>query len=557
MYGNGQHNILQKLCKREPFNVDYQNRMREIVDLLYNPEQTGMLIDEMAAVVYQPGQPSFVDADRAMWDYNPILRSPRHVNSSKAGHGRFYSVGVGSKTFAGMIQKMKNYVDTRTGFLQRTYLRNESDIPETPVITYSGTAGYPPDGLKFDTSAFASPTNASFAGLKWRIAEVTDPGAAGFDPYNRVEPRTYEMETTWESPVMTTFEASINIPALESRPAHTYRARVRHLDSDGRWSHWSAPIQFVTGDPDITAFQQQLVVSELMYNPAPPATGAELAVSERNSDFEYLVLQNIGPATLDLTNVRLTKGVDFDFPEGTILGAGAKVFVVKNLAAFSARYGAQVDSLVVAGEWDAADNLNDGGESIRVAYGAGSVIREFEYGDKAPWPESADGAGYSLILIDTSQLIDPTKPVSWNASTKLNGSLGTVEGASGYAAWKAKFGVTSDDSDTDGDGVPALVEYALRRSPRVANPSALSGTTDSTGTYLEIAFQWDTQATDASFTLRTSADLAAWSDAPAERFALTSELNLGDGLVRRVYRDTLPMTQSITQYVQLKVSIVP
>ena len=41
----------------------------------------------LASFIYQPGQPSFVDADRAMWDYNPILTSG-YVNSSKAGHGR-------------------------------------------------------------------------------------------------------------------------------------------------------------------------------------------------------------------------------------------------------------------------------------------------------------------------------------------------------------------------------------------------------------------------------------------------------------------------------------
>ncbi|MFN0127848.1 MAG: CotH kinase family protein [Verrucomicrobiales bacterium] len=56
-----------------PLKRELRNRARELLDLLINTEQTGMLIDEMASRIYQPDQPSFVDADRAMWDYNPIL----------------------------------------------------------------------------------------------------------------------------------------------------------------------------------------------------------------------------------------------------------------------------------------------------------------------------------------------------------------------------------------------------------------------------------------------------------------------------------------------------
>ena len=93
--------------------------MREIRDLLYNTDQTGMLIDEMACFVYTPGQPSLVDADRAMWDYNPILTSS-YVNASKAGHGRFYENAVSPGDFAGMAQKMKNYVAARNAWIGAT-----------------------------------------------------------------------------------------------------------------------------------------------------------------------------------------------------------------------------------------------------------------------------------------------------------------------------------------------------------------------------------------------------------------------------------------------------
>src|SRR5206468_4253011 len=50
MYGGGEEPFKQRVARRQPFRVEYFNRMREIRDLLYNPEQTGELLDELAAV---------------------------------------------------------------------------------------------------------------------------------------------------------------------------------------------------------------------------------------------------------------------------------------------------------------------------------------------------------------------------------------------------------------------------------------------------------------------------------------------------------------------------
>ena len=125
MYGDGNEPFKSRVLasSQTTFNQDYRNRMREIRDLLYNPEQTGMLIDEMASFIYTAGQLSYVDADCAMWDYNPIMTSS-YVNSSKAGAGLYYSDGAGdlpSNNFAGMIQLMKNYVVSRGHGLTAPY----------------------------------------------------------------------------------------------------------------------------------------------------------------------------------------------------------------------------------------------------------------------------------------------------------------------------------------------------------------------------------------------------------------------------------------------------
>src|SRR4029434_820362 len=75
------------------------------------------------------------------------------------------------------------------------------------------------------------------------------------------------------------------------------------------------------------------------------------------------------------------------------LAAGANALVVKNVAAFTMRYGA---GQPIAGSYG-SDSLSNGGEEIKLSYGAGTAIRDFIFSDAAPWPTTADGAGYSLV----------------------------------------------------------------------------------------------------------------------------------------------------------------
>jgi hypothetical protein len=69
---------------------------------------------------------------------------------------------------------------------------------------------------------------------------------------------------------------------------------------------------------------------------------------------------------------------------------------VKNLAAFEIRYGFGF-GLPVAGEWESGQNPSNGGERLKLSYGAGTAIHDFEYDDNAPWPGEADGTESVLI----------------------------------------------------------------------------------------------------------------------------------------------------------------
>ena len=128
----------------------------------------------------------------------------------------------------------------------------------------------------------------------------------------------------------------------------------------------------------------------------------------------------MGDTTLDLKNVRFTKGINYDFVNGSVqsLASGEMLVLARNLNAFTIRYG-NTNSL--AGEYT-PNNLSNGGENIKLSFGAGVAIREFVYQDNEPWPEAADGKGYSLVLKEPQKLPDHNDPKNWTISSALGGS---------------------------------------------------------------------------------------------------------------------------------------
>jgi hypothetical protein len=318
------------------------------------------------------------------------------------------------------------YADSRNEPTQAA----DTNFPNKPTITYTGSTNFPANDVRFTSGGFSDPNgNGTFAAMQWRIGEIYAPGIAG---YVAGTPRKYEIETVWHSGDLTSFSPEAQIPVAELRPGTTYRARVRHKDATGRYSNWSEPVQFTVTAPDVTVWQNNLMITEIMYNPAAP-TPTELAAggSNFNNDYEFIELRNISSTlTLDLTELRFTKGVDFDFAGSAItsLAPGAYVLIVKHLPSFQARYGT---GLPIAGVWDALDNLSNSGEQIKLSYGAGTAIHDINplatrY-DQAPWPTAADGAGPSLTLISPSSIPDHNVATNWRAAFVNNGSPGTVD----------------------------------------------------------------------------------------------------------------------------------
>ena len=173
-----------------------------------------------------------------------------------------------------------------------------------------------------------------------------------------------------------------------------------------------------------TPWQQYLRISELMYAPPDP-TPAELAVDSQflPEDFEYLELVNTGPDALDLAGVQLAEGVQYTFPAGATLAAGARAVLCANTNAFRTRYGTGVTPAGVVTGF-----LDNAGERLQLLDPTGEVVLDFTYNDA--WYPATDGLGFSLVVRDELQdwaLWDRRE--GWRASAATNGSPGAADGA--------------------------------------------------------------------------------------------------------------------------------
>ena len=446
MYGNGNDPFKGKVLGKPVFKMEYGNRAREILDLLFNNDEGDRLIDEFAAIIDEPtGRfPSIVDADRAMWDYHPIMSSGK-VNSSKAGKGRFYNK-ASTKDFPGMVKLMKKYIRTRRSFILKSAAR-DTKHPDQPTIEYDGGEGYPVNALRFRSSEF-SDSSGKFAGMKWRLAEVSGPNAPSYDPSN---PRQYEINADWESDKLTAFTDTITLPSGLAKVGHWYRARVRMLDDTKRWSHWSEPFEFRAGEPDtLESLKAHLLLTELMYN-APAGPG-----------FDYLELyNNSNTTTLDLSGVTLSDGVRFVAPAGLTLAPGQYALVIghDDESAFRAHYRLTKETNILG---TYSGKLANNGETIQVHSAIdGTVLVTLNYDDEDNWPRAADGNSRSLVPL----VLDPVRqalgaldnPSNWQPSSADGGSPGQED---------------SPPSDDDQDGLPDDWELAHGLNP-AANDAAL------------------------------------------------------------------------------------
>jgi hypothetical protein len=174
------------------------------------------------------------------------------------------------------------------------------------------------------------------------------------------------------------------------------------------------PVQTFTYPGAPSEAQRYLRITELMYNPAPLAGNTNDA-----QQFEYVELKNMATnVVLDLTGVRFGNGIEFNFTGSAVthLAPGQTVVVVRNLDAFTARYGS---GWPIAGPYTGA--LENNGERLTLLDASGEEVLDFRY-DNA-WHPITDGLGFSLVVVDEWAEPDAwDRKSQWRPSAQLQGS---------------------------------------------------------------------------------------------------------------------------------------
>ncbi len=148
-----------------------------------------------------------------------------------------------------------------------------------------------------------------------------------------------------------------------------------------------------------------VVFNELMYN--PPAT---------SSDPEWIELYNQLAVDMDISEWRLDGGVDYTFPDGTIVPGRGFVLI----SATDVIPGAQA-GVEVLGPF--TGSLSNGGEDVYLYNNDGRLMNTIEYGDSGFWPVEPDGSGATLAKY--GELTASEDVGNWTASPQVGGTPGS------------------------------------------------------------------------------------------------------------------------------------
>ncbi len=249
--------------------------------------------------------------------------------------------------------------------------------------------------------------------------------------------------------------------------------------NDGEWSALTEAF-FWTEQPVAPG---DIIFSEVHYHPS------------ENGQLEFVELQNISGQAVNLRGAKFTSGIRFVFSktQDTLLPPGGRFLLARSQHDMQAALGLGVP---VGGVYQGS--LSNNGETLELASGAGETLTKLEYGDRAPWPDLADGKGPSLIFHGPSAGLND--PAAWRLGQASGGTPGLGEAARYFADPALKADLLNYALGQAADGLVKLPQLSVE-------PLAGGGGLELRTTYT--AWQ-NPAADDMRLALEVSADLRTW-----------------------------------------------
>jgi hypothetical protein len=192
--------------------------------------------------------------------------------------------------------------------------------------------------------------------------------------------------------------------AIDLNGTALIKARVR-LGSD-----WSAlaQVKFLNSSEDFS----NLKVTEIHYHPTDT-----IAVKDTVSgkSFEFLELKNTGDKTINLTGLKFTSAIDYQFKANEVLPPHQFYVIASKPKWFYERHW-----MVPSGNFE--KNFSNTGEQVIITTSAGSPVIDFMYSNVNPWATLPDGAGNSLTAGKANPTGNPNDYSYWSASSVYDGT---------------------------------------------------------------------------------------------------------------------------------------
>ncbi len=163
------------------------------------------------------------------------------------------------------------------------------------------------------------------------------------------------------------------------------------------------------GYANTALYDRDIIINEIMYHP----------ISEDSED-EYLELYNKGSQPVDVSGWKLTSGISYTIPNGTIIPSDGYLVIAADAERLIDRY-PNLTTVNTVGGFEEG-NLNNRGERIRLSKPVFNtptnnefiVVDELIYRDGSDWGKWTDGGGSSLELKDPHS--DNSRPDNWAGS---------------------------------------------------------------------------------------------------------------------------------------------
>ncbi len=206
-------------------------------------------------------------------------------------------------------------------------------------------------------------------------------------------------------------------------PDQAELSNIRYPDGKSNWAIARQPTRDAANQFEA---EKNIVINEIMFHPYYPAVNfpTDQRFFRPEDQGEYLELYNRGDRPVSLKGWNFTSGVEYRFPDSTVMPPGGYLVVARDPEWLVQHYGLPAEQ--VLGPWynERYDNngqpiqdaavLADSGEEVVLSDEIGNPVNQVRYWDGGDYPRWADGRGSSLELIDPFQ--DNAIPWAWDAS---------------------------------------------------------------------------------------------------------------------------------------------